>query len=141
MFSTGSILFFGNLFQKSKFLKLKFRILINLNMQNSIVIFIFLVWKYPFCVNLIQKFKSSFFSTQNILFKSQKEWRAFCKFVQRSQHSVLFCKLVWRSQLIANYLLHFVQVIECLLMFLFRVLLDLTDEIDVFCRSFANQNT
>ena len=30
---------------------------------------------------------------------------------------------------------------ECLLMFLLNVLLDFTDELDVFCRSFATQNT
>ena len=56
-FLTRSILFFRNLFQKSKYFKLKFRIQINLNMQNSMAIFIFLVWKYPLCVNLIQNFK------------------------------------------------------------------------------------
>ena len=33
------------------------------------------------------------------------------------------------------------EVIECLLMFLLDVLLDLTDELDVFCSSFATQNT
>ena len=38
------------------FLKLKLGIQI-CNMQNSMVIFIILVWKYLFCVNLIQNFK------------------------------------------------------------------------------------
>ena len=51
-----------------------------------------------------------------------------------------FCKLVQRSQLIANYWPHFAEVIECLLMFLLNVLLDLNDELDLFCRSFAIQN-
>ena len=36
---------------------------------------------------------------------------------------------------------HFAEVMESLLMFLLNVLLDLTDELDVFCRSFAIQNT
>ena len=65
----------------------------------------------------------------------------FCKFVQRSQHGVFFCKLVKRNQLLANYWPHFAEVIECLLMFLLNVLLDLTDELDVFCQSFAIQIT
>ena len=38
-------------------LKLKFRIQINLNMQNSMVIFIFQFGNTIFCVNFIQKFK------------------------------------------------------------------------------------
>ena len=42
---------------QNSLLKLKFRNQIRLNMQNSMVIFIFLVGKYPFCVHLIQKFK------------------------------------------------------------------------------------
>ena len=58
LFSTGSILFLEICSKNQNcLLKLKFRIQINLNMQNSMVIFIFLVRKYPFCVNLIQKFK------------------------------------------------------------------------------------
>ena len=39
------------------------------------------------------------------------------------------------------FLSHFAEVIECLLMFLLNVLLDLTDELDVLCQSFAAQNT
>ena len=35
----------------------------------------------------------------------------------------------------------FCKVIECLLMFLLNVLLDLTNKLDVFSRSFATQNT
>ena len=38
-------------------------------------------------------------------------------------------------------LTHFAEVIECLLMFLLNVLVDFTDELDVFCQSFATQNT
>ena len=41
----------------------------------------------------------------------------------------------------ANYWRHFAEVIECFLMFLRNVLLDLTDQLDVFCQSFATQNT
>ena len=40
----------------------------------------------------------------------------FCKFLQRSQHDILFCKLVQKSQVIASYLPHFAEVIECWLM-------------------------
>ena len=36
---------------------------------------------------------------------------------------------------------HFAEVIECLLMFLLNMLLDLTDERDVFYGSFATENT
>ena len=39
------------------------------------------------------------------------------------------------------FLSHSAEVIECLLMFLLNVLLDLTDELDVLCQSFAAQNT
>ena len=57
-FSKGYI--FGEICSKNQncLLKLKFRTYINLNMQNSKVIFIFffLGRKYPFCVNVIQKF-------------------------------------------------------------------------------------
>ena len=61
VFSPRSILFL-EICSKSQncLLKLKFKISINLNMSNSMVISIFLVWKYTFCVNLIQKFKSHF---------------------------------------------------------------------------------
>ena len=41
----------------------------------------------------------------------------------------------------ANYRHHFAEVIECWLMFLLNVLFDLTDELDVFCRLYASQNT
>ena len=60
LFLTGSNICFKN--QKC-FLKLKFRTLINSNMWNSMVIFFFLFFfffldlKYPFCVDLVQKFK------------------------------------------------------------------------------------
>ena len=40
-----------------------------------------------------------------------------------------------------DYCSHFAEVTECLLMFLLNALLDLTAEPDVFCRSFATQNT
>ena len=64
-------------------------------MQNSIIIFIFLVRKYPFCVNLIQKFKRDppvvcfvlqfhakkptlfCFVSQYQGFKNQKSWYTF----------------------------------------------------------------
>ena len=36
---------------------------------------------------------------------------------------------------------NFAEVIECLLMFLLNMLLDVTDEFDVFRRSFVTQNT
>ena len=39
------------------------------------------------------------------------------------------------------FLSHFAKVIEGSLMFLLNVLLDLNDELDVVCRSFATQNT
>ena len=39
------------------------------------------------------------------------------------------------------FLSHFAEGIECLLMFLLNVLLDLADELDVLCRSFGTQNT
>ena len=53
------VYFFLEICSKSQqcLLKLKFRIWINLKMQNSINIFIFLGRKYHFCVNLILKFK------------------------------------------------------------------------------------
>ena len=39
------------------------------------------------------------------------------------------------------FLSHFAEVIKCLLMFLLNVLFDLTDELDLLCRSFPTQNT
>ena len=41
-----------------------------------------------------------------------------------------------RVQRITNYSPHFTEVNECLLMFLLNVLLDLTDELEVFDRLF-----
>ena len=58
LFLTGSMLFLQICSKNQNcLLKSKLRIQINLNMQNSMVIFIFLVRKYSFCVNLIQKLK------------------------------------------------------------------------------------
>ena len=41
----------------------------------------------------------------------------------------------------ANYWPHFAEEAQRLLMFLLNVLVDLTDKLDVFCPSFATQNT
>ena len=52
------MLFSGNLFQKSKlFVEAEIQNLDEFEYKYSMVICIFLVRKYPFCVNLIQKFK------------------------------------------------------------------------------------
>ena len=63
LFSTESILFL-EICSKNQdcLLKLKFRIQINLSMQNSKVNFIFLVRKYTFCVNVIEKLKRAILS-------------------------------------------------------------------------------
>ena len=93
----------------------------------------------------------NFFSTPSIPFPTRliNYWgklnvcSVFCFASLRKEANTAFCfyKLVWRSQLIASYWTHFAELIECLLMFLLNVLLDLTDALDVLCRSFATQNS
>ena len=58
----------------------------------------------------------------------------FCAFVQRTQHIVLcFISSYKEANLLHNYWPHFTQIIEYLLMLLLSILVDLTDDFDVFC--------
>ena len=95
------------------------------------VIFIFLVRKYLFCVNLIQKFK------RDIL-----RWNLVPNLDCLIDVPPLINSSIFLEE--AN-LLPIIdltwQVIECLLMFLLNVWLDITDELNVFYRSFATLNT
>ena len=75
----------------------------------------------------------------------QKEWPSVVCFVLKvharkpTQCFVLYVSV--KKPTYFQLLTHFAEVIECLLMFLLNVLVDFTDELDVFCQSFATPNT
>ena len=78
----------------------------------------------------------------------QKEWpvcSVFCFVSSCIEANTMFSFINWYKEAnllpTIDYWSHFAEVTECLLMFLLNALLDLTPELDVFCRSFATQNT